>query len=123
MQVDLARANILSNLERSSVTFQRGGEMFKQRLFYQFLVLGFMGMLWLSSNPTLLIPNRTYAAAPSVQQAVQVTGQFCPFTVDELQTLHTVYYQAINVRMLETKDGPIGYDGGMFALSQCRISK
>ena len=31
--------------------------MFKQRLFTQILVLGAIGMFWLSTNPTLLIPK------------------------------------------------------------------
>lgn len=57
------------------------------------------------------------------ESPMQVTGEFCPFTADELQSLHAVYLKDINVHMLETKDGPIGYDGGAFALSQCRISK
>ncbi len=57
------------------------------------------------------------------QPAIQVTGELCPFTAQEIESLHTVYFKDINVRMLETKDGPIGYDGGLIALSQCRISK
>jgi len=68
------------------------------------------------------VTNTTVSDPAASQPALQVT-EFCPFTAAELQTLHTVYYKDINVRMLETKDGPIGYDGGAFALSQCRISK
>ena len=68
------------------------------------------------------VTNTTVSDPAASQPALQVT-EFCPFTAAELQTLHTVYYKDINVRMLETKDGPIGYDGGAFALSQCRFSK
>jgi hypothetical protein len=96
--------------------------MFKQRLFNQILVLSFIGMFWLSTNPTLLIPGPAFAEA-SAQSAIQVTGQYCPFTAQEIQSLHMVIIQVINERMLETSDGPIGYDGGTYALSQCRISK
>jgi len=73
-------------------------------------------------HPLLIVP-KTVAEPLPAQAAIQVTGEFCPFTVEELQSLHGVYHQDINVRMFETKDGPIGYDGGAFALSQCRISK
>jgi hypothetical protein len=96
--------------------------MFKQRLFTQMLVLGVIGMLWFSNNPTLLIPKAAYAEAIG-QPAIQVTGQYCPFTAQEIQSLHTIILKDDNEPMLATSDGPIGYDGGTFALSQCRISK
>jgi hypothetical protein len=96
--------------------------MFKQRLFTKMLVLGVIGMFWLSTNPTLLIPKAVFAET-SVQPAIQLTGLYCPFTTQEIQSLHTVTTGDTNESMLETSDGPIGYDGGTFALSQCRISK
>jgi hypothetical protein len=94
--------------------------MLKNRLFYFLLSLNLMGLFII--NPFLFVPKIVSNPAPS-QPAMQVTGEFCPFTAQEFQTLHNVYYKDINVRMLETSDGPIGYDGGTFALSQCRISK
>ena len=96
--------------------------MFKRRLFNQMLVLGVIGLFWLSTNPTLMIPKIAYAETPG-QPAIQVTGLYCPFTVQQIQSLHTVTSSANHQPMLETSDGPIGYDGGTFALSQCRISK
>ena len=64
--------------------------MFKQRLFTQILVVGVIGIFCLSTNPTLLVPNTVFAEA-SVQPAIQVSGQYCPFTAQEIQSLHTVY--------------------------------
>ncbi len=96
--------------------------MFKQRLFTQILVVGVIGIFCLSTNPTLLVPNTVFAEA-SVQPAIQVSGQYCPFTAQEIQSLHTVYNSDNNEPMLETSNGPIGYDGGIYALSQCRISR
>ena len=96
--------------------------MFKRRFFTQIVVLCAIGMFWLSTNPTLLIPKAAYAEAIG-QPAIQVAGQYCPFTVQEFQSLHAVTNDASHETMLATSDGPIGYDGGTFALSQCRISK
>jgi hypothetical protein len=96
--------------------------MFKQRLFTKILVVGVIGMFWLSANPTLMIPKIAYAETPG-QPAIQVTGLYCPFTVQQIQSLHRVTRSDSHQAMLETSDGPIGYDGGTFALSQCRISK
>ncbi|MGD0006842.1 MAG: hypothetical protein ABSE06_21710 [Anaerolineaceae bacterium] len=97
--------------------------MLKKRLFYVLLVLGLVGLVWISTNPSLLTPKVVFAAAPSSQQENLPNGYFCPFTTEELLSLHTVFNKDINVSMLETSDGPIGYDGGSFALAQCRISK
>ena len=96
--------------------------MFKRRMFSQMLVLGVIGMFWLSTNPTLLIP-KTVSAEAIGQPVIQVTGQYCPFNAQEIQSLHTVTNMDDHEPMLATSDGPIGYDGGTFALSQCRISK
>jgi hypothetical protein len=96
--------------------------MFKQRLLTKILVVGVIGMFWLSTNPTLLIPKTAYAEAIG-QPAIQVTGQYCPFNAQEIQSLHTMTNGDNNEPILATSDGPIGYDGGTFALSQCRINK
>ena len=71
-------------------------------------------MLCLSSNPgTVMIPYDTDSAAPSAQQAIQVTGQYLPFHHSGAAILaYACTYKDINVPMLETSDGPIGYDGG-----------
>ena len=97
--------------------------MLKKRLFYLLLVLGLVGMVWISTNPFLMTPKVVFAAAPASQQENLPNGFYCPFTTDELLSLHPVHFKDINVSMLETSDGPIGYDGGTFALGQCRISK
>ena len=76
-----------------------------------------------ADNSNVLSVPKTFSAPAASQPALQVTGEFCPFTVEELQSLHTVSNKNINVSMLETSDGPIGYDGGTFSLGQCRISK
>jgi hypothetical protein len=76
-----------------------------------------------ADNSNVLSVPKTFSAPAASQPALQVTGEFCPFTVQELQSLHTVSNKNINVSMLETSDGPIGYDGGTFSLGQCRISK
>ena len=70
-----------------------------------------------------MTPKVVFAAAPASQQENLPNGSFCPFTTEELLSLHPVYLKDFNVRMLETSDGPIGYDGGTFSLGQCRISK
>jgi hypothetical protein len=74
------------------------------------------------NNSVLNVPKIVSATTAS-QPALQVTGQYCPFNAQEIQSLHTVYNKDSNEPMLATSDGPIGYDGGTFALSQCRISK
>jgi hypothetical protein len=76
-----------------------------------------------ADNSNVLSVPKTFSAPAASQSSLQVTGEFCPFTVQELQSLHPVDFKEINVRMLETSDGPIGYDGGTFSLGQCRISK
>jgi hypothetical protein len=94
----------------------------KRKWFTQILVLVAIGMFWLSTNPTLLLPKAVYAEA-TTQSVVQVTGQYCPFTAQEIQSLHTMTIGDTTQTVLATNDGPIGYDGGTFALSQCRISR
>jgi hypothetical protein len=74
------------------------------------------------NSRVLGFPTSISAPAAS-QQALQMTGQYCPFTVQEILSLHMVTIGDDNEPMLETSEGPIGYDGGTFALSQCRISK
>lgn len=96
--------------------------MLKNRLFYLILVVVLVGLVGIGSA-FLVSPRAVYAAAPSAQQGIQTLGEFCPFTAQEFQSLHPVYLKDTNVRMLETSDGPIGYDGGTFSLGQCRISK
>ena len=76
-----------------------------------------------ADNSNVLSVPKTVSDPAASQAALQVTGEFCPFTVQELQSLHPVYQKGINVSMLETSDGPIGYDGGTFSLGQCRMSK
>jgi hypothetical protein len=74
------------------------------------------------NSNSLIVPNPVSAPAAN-QPALQVIGQYCPFNAQEIQSLHIVTINDDNEPMLATSDGPIGYDGGTFALSQCRISK
>jgi hypothetical protein len=76
-----------------------------------------------SPEEEFVLSQQYHAAPAAIQPELQVMGLYCPFTLQELQSLHTVYYKDMNVRMLETSNGPVGYDGGVFALSQCRIGK
>ena len=57
----------------------------------------------------------------SGQQVIQTDGGRCPLTAEEIRSLHTVFVRDINIWMLETKSGPIGFDGGLPALEQCRL--
>jgi hypothetical protein len=102
--------------------------MLKNRLFYLFLALSLIGLVGFTSNPSRIMSKIIFGPDPSLQKVVpavqQVTaplGEYCPFTAQELQSLHTVTVGSDHEPMLETSDGPIGFDGGTFALSQCRL--
>jgi hypothetical protein len=47
----------------------------------------------------------------------------CLMTADQLKLLRIKYYKAVNLRMLSMKDEPIGYDGGLPALSGCTLTQ
>jgi hypothetical protein len=102
--------------------------MFKNRLFYLVLALSLIGLVGFSSNPSQITSKIVFGADPALQKVVpavqQVTaplGEYCPFTAQELQSLHTVTVGPDHESMLATSDGPIGFDGGTYALSQCRL--
>jgi hypothetical protein len=104
--------------------------MLKNWWFYLFLVLSLIGLVGFSSKPSQVTSRIVFGADPPLEKAVpavqQVTaplGEYCPFTAQELQSLHTVTISSNHEPMLETSDGPIGYDGGIYALSQCRFGK
>jgi hypothetical protein len=104
--------------------------MLKNRLFYLFLVLSLVALVGFTGNPSQVTSKIVFRVdpplmkgVPAAQQGISSLGMYCPFTVQEMQSLHTVTVIDNHEPILATSDGPIGYDGGTYALSQCRISK
>ena len=101
--------------------------MSKNRLFYLLLFVCLVGLTMLAFYPSLEKGNAVSAASvqirvPSKSQETQDTAELCPFTAEQIQSLHSIYIKAINLHMLATDNGPIGYDGGLPALGECRFS-
>jgi hypothetical protein len=107
--------------------------MLKNRLFYLILVVSLVGLVGFANQPSQVASQIVFGAdppllkvipdVPAIQQATTQFGEYCPFSAQELQSLHTVTSRGENEPMLETSDGPIGFDGGTYALSLCRIGK
>ena len=53
------------------------------------------------------------------QQAMQTAIEQCAFTTAEIQTFHDVELRDINIRLVETNNEPIGYEGGLTSLRLC----
>jgi hypothetical protein len=74
-------------------------------------------------NPNVV----TYASAQSGVSKTSgdnaLTDGQCPFSAGELRSMHIVYIKDINMRMQVTDSGPIGIDGGLTALGQCKQNR
>ena len=55
------------------------------------------------------------------QQGLKVSGDQCHFTNEELSSLQSVYFEDAHAWLVVAQSIPIGYDGGLHALEQCRL--
>jgi hypothetical protein len=104
--------------------------MLKKRWFFLFLALSLVGLVAFTGNPSQVTSKIVFGVdppllkvIPEVQQVAPSFGEYCPFNAQELHSLHTVTIMGTHETILATVDGPVGFDGGTFALSQCRMSK
>jgi hypothetical protein len=92
--------------------------MSKSRWIFTFVVVSLAIALFIASHST---NTASGAARPGLsQQAAQVIEGQCILTTDELHSLHAVSLPGQSIRIMETGDGPLGYEGGYSALSRCR---
>jgi hypothetical protein len=98
--------------------------MSKIRWFYLCFIIILVVAAGFAINTVTRNPKIVSAASASlvVSSAQQDVGQ-CLFTPDQLRSLHFVYFKDINVSMLATNSGPIGVDGGIITLGQCKLSR
>jgi hypothetical protein len=102
--------------------------MSKLFLFNLFFVVNLLGLSAFAAPQARLNESNdplgsVISVASSAQAAVQAAGNQCPFTAQELRSLHAEDFPAIGYWLTETQSGPTGYDGGMFALELCRLEK
>jgi len=80
-------------------------------------------LIGITSFSLVATPKVAAAADSSLKTAFKMPDAVCPFSSEEIRSLHPVYFKDINIHMLETSIGPIGFDGGTSALSLCRIDQ
>ena len=90
--------------------------MSKFRWIKLFLVLGLVMVLFIATLPTTNT-SAAFARPESLsKQNVQVAAGPCYLTKVEIHSIHLGYLKGQNTRILETDNGPLGYDGGLSAM-------
>jgi hypothetical protein len=55
-------------------------------------------------------------------QAAKLQNPFaCPFTPEQIRSIHSEYIKGIGHNIPVTKDGPTGVEGGMYMLQYCKV--
>jgi hypothetical protein len=61
------------------------------------------------------------ASQPVVTQAEKMQNPFaCPFTPEQIRSIHPGYIAEIGHSVPFTKDGPTGVEGGLYMLRYCK---
>jgi len=94
--------------------------MSKRRWINLFLALSLvMVFVFATHSSTMAAAVLARPEALSRQDAQTAAGP-CYLTTVEIHSVHLVSLNDQNMRILETDDGPLGYDGGLTALAWCR---
>jgi hypothetical protein len=94
--------------------------MFKNRFFYSVIVVALLAIAVLLAYQTVSTARVAAASQqrPVMGAAVDPTNT-CPFTPEELRSIHPVWVKEIGQWVMYSNHGPVGVDGGMEAVRSC----
>ncbi len=94
--------------------------MFRKHLFVIVIVAALLVMAGLVAYQAVAVAK----VAPATQNlSLDSSGQnpetMCPFTAEQIRSIHSVYINDSGIRLPFTSQGPTGVDGGLSALRYC----